>query len=103
MSYLLSKLSEINRRIAVHEGNANRRLGSEARKILLLFPTEMPEKYKNQFEELHNLIKQTLADLPASGLTPTKLSNIRNSTAANYIKLLKDIEDNLEHDDSSSF
>jgi len=89
--YFRSKLFDINYRMAVHEGDANRRLASEAIKILLLHLSEVPEHHKNEFNKLRQLIKETINGLPVSGMTPTKLKNIRNSTASKYIKLLIDI------------
>jgi len=89
--YFTSKLFEINYRMAIHEGDANRRLASEAAKILILPPSEVPEQYKNEFDKLMRLIGETLKGLSAPGLTPTKLKKIRNSTASKYIKLLIDI------------
>ena len=86
--YFTEKLFEINHRMAIHEGNANRRLASEATKILLLPENEVPKRYKNEFGELRQLIEETIRNLSAPGLTPTKLGNIRNSTASKYIELL---------------
>ena len=90
-AYLMEKLFDINYRMAIHEGNANQRLASEAGKILLLPSSEVPERYKNEFNKLRQLIEETIRNLLAPGLTPTKLGNIRNSTASKYIKLLIDI------------
>ena len=94
--YLISKLSDINLRIAIHEGNANQRLASEAIKIRLLPSNEVPDLYKNEFNSLITLIDDTINNLPAPGLTPTKLGKIRNKTATKYIKLLMDIEEALQ-------
>ena len=55
-SYFLGKLYEINHRLSLHEGNANRRLASEAIKIRLLPKSEVPENYKHKFELLNDLI-----------------------------------------------
>ena len=94
--YFISKLSEINYRMSVHEGTANRRLASEAIKILLLPPNEVPEYRKNEFNKLRKLIEDTIKNLSTPGLTPTKLGNIHNSTAVKYIKLLIDIQTYFE-------
>lgn len=83
-AYLIEKLFDINYRMAIHEGNANQRLASEAEKILLLPPSEVPERYKNEFDKLSQLVEE-----------PIKLGNIRNSTASKYIKLLIDILDDV--------
>ena len=96
--YLIEKLSDINYRMAIHEGNANRRLASEAIKILLLPTSEVPDSFKKEFHKLRNLAKDTIKNLPALGLTPTKLGNIRNKTAAKYIKILIDIEENTRYE-----
>ena len=58
--YFISKLAEINYRMAIHEGNANRRLASEAIKILLLPLSEVPEYHKSEFNKLRNCIKETV-------------------------------------------
>lgn len=94
-SYFKGKLFEINYRMAIHEGNANRRLASEAIKILILPRIEVPDSYKKEFVKLTQLIEETLKDLSAQGLTPIRLKNIQNRTASKYIKLLIDIEDEL--------
>jgi hypothetical protein len=94
-SYFKGKLSDINYRMAIHEGDANRRLASEAGKILLLPQNEVPESHKNEFKKLTQLIEDTLKNLSAPGLTPIKLKKIQNRTAAKYIKLLIDIGDEL--------
>jgi hypothetical protein len=59
-SYFLAKLSDINYRMAIHEGNANQRLASECGKILLLPPSEVPSSYKSDFLKLRTLIVDTL-------------------------------------------
>lgn len=74
--------------MATHEGDANRRLASEAYNILLLPETEVPAQYAKQFEKLIELIKLTIARLPEKGLTPVKLARIQNRSAVKYIKLL---------------
>jgi hypothetical protein len=87
-NYFIGKLSSINFRMATHEGDANRRLASEAYKILLLPESEVPSKYEKQFAELIQLIHLTIARLPEKGLIPIKLGRIQNRTAVKYIKLL---------------
>ncbi len=74
--------------MALHEGDASTRLASEAVKILLLPTSEIPDKFKKQFLNLRQLVITTIKDLPAPGLTPTKLGNIQNRTAIKYIHLL---------------
>ena len=96
--YFIGKLSEINYRMAIHEGNANRRLASEAIKILLLASSEVPEYYKSEFNKLRNLIEKTIKNLSSPGLTPIRLGNIHNSTAAKYIKLLIDIQIDIDNE-----
>lgn len=93
--YFIEKLSDINNRMTIHEGDANRRLASEAGKILLLPSNEVPKHYKDEFSKLRQLVEETIGNLSAPGLTPTKLGNIRNSTASKYIKLLIYICDDL--------
>ena len=98
-TYFKQKLSDINYRMAVHEGDANRRLASEAIKIRLLPESEVPEKYKGEFNKLRHLINETLKSLPASGLTPSRIRGIRNnSTASKYVKLLFDIQSDLDNE-----
>ncbi|HEX8399284.1 MAG TPA: hypothetical protein VF644_17750 [Pyrinomonadaceae bacterium] len=81
--------------MAIHEGDANRRLASEAIKILLLPRSEVPEKYKKTFHKLANLIESTIKNSSAPGLRPVKLNRIQNRTAAKYTKLLLTIENEL--------
>ncbi|HXL57540.1 MAG TPA: hypothetical protein VN958_14850 [Chitinophagaceae bacterium] len=94
-NYFIAKLSALNYRMAIHEGNANRRLASEAINIYLLSPTEVPLQYQKSFNKLRKLIEETIKNLPAPGLTPTKLLRIRNRTAAEFIKLLLTVEHSL--------
>lgn len=93
--YFLEKLSDINYKISIHEDNASRRLASQAIKIYLLSPSEVPPLYKEEFLKLKDIVENTIKNLSAPGLTPTKLQGIGNITAAKYIKLLIDIEYNL--------
>ena len=97
-SYFIGKLSEINYRIAIHEGNANQRLASEAGKLILLYPSEIPEVYRNDFIEFREILNETIQGLPSSGLIPTRIKGIRNRTAAKYIKLLIDIEEYIKNE-----
>ena len=90
--YMIEKLSEINFRMAIHLGNANARLASEARKIRLLPPSEVPEQFKPDYAELIELINEEIKNLSNSGLELSRFTHIRNRTAAKYIKLLYDIE-----------
>jgi hypothetical protein len=96
-TYFAGKLFDINYRMAVHEGDANRRLASEAARILLLPPSEVPKSFAKKFDRLRELIRDTLKHLPQSGMTPSKMRGIYNATAAKYIKLLIDIYDYVEH------
>jgi hypothetical protein len=96
--YFRAKLFDINYNILIHEGAANNRLASQAIKILLLPMSEVPKKYSKQFLELIKLIENTMVNLPSPGLTPVKITGIYNKTAVNYIKLLYDIQDYLDHD-----
>lgn len=97
-SYFSGKLFDINYRIAVHEGDANHRLASEAIKIKWLPSSEVPLKYKKKYDMLIALITNTIKGLPAPGLKPTRLRGIRNATAAKYIKMLIDIQYSLSDD-----
>ena len=89
--YFLEKISNINYRMAIHEGNANRRLASEAIKIRLLPTHVLPPEYEKEFAKLRSLIESTIKST-TQGLTPVRLGKIRNSTAVKYIKLLIDIQ-----------
>jgi hypothetical protein len=51
-NYFIAKLSALNYRMAIHEGNANRRLASEAVNIYLLSPTEVPPQHQKSFNKL---------------------------------------------------
>lgn len=94
--YFLGKLSMINYNIAIHEGDANRRLASQAVKVLLLPASEVPENFKKDYDKLITLIETTIKDLPAPGLTPTRLGKIQNRTASKYLKMLYDIEEEVK-------
>ena len=94
--YLIGKLSEINYNLAIHRGDANRRLASEAIKIYLLPSTEVPTVYKDEFTKLRDIISKTIKNLSSPVLTPTKLIGINNVTAAKYLKLLIDIADEIQ-------
>ena len=76
-NYFCGKLSIINYEMAIHEGDANRRLASQSIKILLLPSSEVSEKFKNTFQELISLIESTIKSLPALGLTPVRLGACR--------------------------
>jgi len=96
-NYFISKLFIINYRIATHEGNANRRLASQAPQILFQLATNqkvVPNRYKKEFAKFITLIEETVAD--ANGQVPVRIKGIQNRTAAKYIKLLIDIEHYLE-------
>lgn len=95
--YFLEKLSDINYRIATHEGDAKKRLASEAIKILILPSNEAPNQYKEEFSKLRKIIEETIKNMPSPGMTPTGLTGISNRTAIKYIKLLIDVEVSL-HD-----
>jgi hypothetical protein len=86
--------------MAIHEGDANRRLASQAYEILVQLSPNMndiPMKYRNDFNNLVSCIEKTIKNLPSPGLTPVKMHGIYNATAVRYIKLLIQIEDSL-HD-----
>lgn len=95
-AYMLEKVSDINYRMAVHEGNANARLASEATKILLLPENTLPEQYETKLSALKKLIGLTLQGLSAPGLTPTRLKGMQNAKAAKYIELLIEIEEHVK-------
>ena len=80
--------------MCIHEGNANRRLASEAINISFISTGVIPDIYKSEFTKLQNIINITLERLGKirAPLTPIKIQNIQNKTAAKYIKLLIDIE-----------
>lgn len=95
--YFFKKLSIINYKMAIHEGNANRRLASQSVEILhKLFLSEVPGKFKKEFNELINLIDKTLSKIQQPGVYPVKIDGIKNKKAANYIKMLIEIEDFLK-------
>jgi len=97
--YFVGKLSAINYRIAVHEGNANKRLASEAPEILyklgISFKGSIPKNREKEFSKFISLIERTIIN--AQGRIPVRIGNIKNKTAAKYIKLLIDIREELRH------
>ena len=97
-TYFVGKLFDINYRMATHEGDAKRRLASEAVKILLLPSSEVPESYRIQFLKLRALIEDSLQKAPIKGLTHRNLGHIHNSTAVKYIKLLLAIQGDLHNE-----
>ncbi len=95
-NYFLSKISNINYKMAIHEGDANRRLASQSVEILYkLFPNEVPSKYKEGFNELINYIEKTLKSIKQPGIHPIRIIGIKNVTASKYIKMLIDIENSF--------
>jgi hypothetical protein len=53
--------------MSIHQGDANRRLASEADKILVHFSTnsnDIPDRYMKEFKDLIACIERTLKDLP---------------------------------------
>ncbi len=98
LDYYLGKLAQINYRIATHPESANTRLASQAYQILVIAPLQVPAKYKREFTSLIKLVDESCIDAQklGKGLQPYKLNGIRNSNAAKYIKLLIDIEYDLE-------
>lgn len=90
--YLFEKLSEINYRMTIHEGNANTRLASEAWKIRSLPSSEIPKQFESCYAKLIELIEGEIRVLSNSGLQLSRFTHIQNRTAAKYIKLLFDIE-----------
>ena len=98
-TYFISKLFAINYRIATHEGNANRRLASQAPQILFQLTTfrrAVPDRYKKQFAKFIVLIDNTVAD--TDGFIPIRIKSIQNKTAAKYIKLLIDMQEHFRND-----
>lgn len=93
--YFFGKLSVINYNMAIHEDDANRRLASYAVNIHLLPASEVPDKFKKSYGDLIRLIETTLENLPP-GLTPVRLDRIQNRTAAKYLKLLFEIQDEMK-------
>jgi hypothetical protein len=95
--YLLEKLSDINFRIATHEGDAMKRLSSESHRIQLLPEHYIPIKYKKEFNELLNKIENTV--ISAEGRVPIRIKGINShKKAVQYIQLLINIEDQLTYD-----
>lgn len=97
--YFASKLSFVNYTMAVHEGDANRRLASESINIILIDSRIVPINYRKDFLKLQQVVKKTLARIH-NDRTPHKLDGIRNSTAAKYIKLLWRIHDVLQYSEN---
>ncbi len=94
--YFISILVLANHNMAVHEGDANRRLASESINIIRIDQKIIPTEHKKDFEKLREIIKRTLAGITFSDREPYKLDGIRNSTAVKYIKLLWQIQDTVQ-------
>ena len=95
-NYFISILTLLNHNMAVHEGDANRRLASESTNILRIDQNIIPSQYKKDFEKLREIIKKTLVNITFSDREPYRLDGIRNSTAVKYIKLLWQIQDSIK-------
>jgi|SRR3989344_4423701 len=94
--YFFSVLTLVNRNIAVHEGDANRRLASESTNIIRIDQNLIPSEFKKDFDKLRETIKKILAGITFSDREPYRLDGIRNTTAVKYIKLLWQIEDTIQ-------
>jgi hypothetical protein len=96
--YFLEKVSDINYRIATHDGDANGRLASEAAEILLLPENVLSPKYEKELVQLKSLITSAMQALAAPGSAPARLGNLHNSTAEKFIKALANYQAYLEND-----
>lgn len=96
--YYLSKLSDLNFRMSIHPDDANRRLASEIDKLLLLRNSPVPERFQKSFDKLQKLIDEALLPLRDSGTHPSKFHAIQSRTAAKYIHLLQQIEEQWKVD-----
>ncbi len=94
--YFISILILVNHNLAVHEGDANRRLASEATNILRIDQKIVPSQYLIDFIKLRELIKEKLAGITFSDREPYKIDGIRKTTAVKYIKLLWQIQDTMK-------
>ncbi len=94
-AYLLGHLVDVNRRMAIHVGDAKTRLSVEAANILLLPSDEVPTRFRSDFEQLKEIIRSAIKRNPIKGATP-RLGRMTNETAARYIKLLIAIQDDLD-------
>lgn len=99
--YFLSKLSEINYRMAVHEGDANHRLASEAENIVLFPSDDVPDDYRYAYEEMKTVLKATLKDMRFP-FVPSKIRGVRNVTVVKYLALLMSIEQSLRNEAEST-
>ena len=86
------KLPYINYRIATHEGNAIRRLASQANELLPMPVALVPDENKKQFKQLKKLIEDEISNLPKGVMVPVSLGGMWNKTAVKYIILLIEIE-----------
>jgi hypothetical protein len=93
-SYFLGKLSEINYRMAIHEGNANERLASQSVQLQLLPSYIIPEKLRKIFDQHIERIRHG-TNYSHSGSSPAKIYHMYNKTAAKIIKDLITIEEEL--------
>ncbi len=91
--YFVDKLSGIVLRMDVHPGDASTRLASEASGICLLPSSEIPQRHRNRFDKLREILIASNEGLPHGVHSSRKVKGITNNTAAKYIGLLKDILD----------
>jgi hypothetical protein len=84
--------------MAIHPGDANRRLASEISAIMKIPPYALPAKYQRGFNQLQQLIEETVRRLPEPELRPTHLGRIQNRTAVRFIKMLIALEYDLKND-----
>ena len=83
--------------MSLHEGDASRRLASQANDILAqLHLTNVPKPFRGDFKKFISLIDETVYD--AEGRIPLRIKGIYNITAVKYIKLLVEIQEYLKRE-----
>jgi hypothetical protein len=91
--YFLDKLKFINRSMAVHIGDANRRLASEAQNISLIDEHLIPVNHREDFLKIQKVVRNALKNHNSDYYELYKIDGIRNSTAVKYIEKLWYLED----------
>lgn len=98
-NYFLAKLTLINDLIARNGENAVSRLAEVSHQIIPLFVNDAPEQFREKYIELYNVIRAAHNDRQGPGIKLSTIDGIDNTKAAEYIKLLRDMQDFMDDQD----